>query len=609
MAESWQENNRSHSLPDRIRRALGLGNVEAQVGSSDEVRVIQEGQAFTVEHPTELQLEDGTHMTLQRQLPMDLPCGYHTLRHPDNGVSRLIVAPSRCFLPDGFHTWGWSTQLYGTRSRQSWGIGDLEDLKTLTNWTARQGAGVILVNPLKADWPVGPQQPSPYSPMTRLFGNLLYVQPEHIEGAREAGLEMNRLAAIGHTLNQDRLIDRDTVLKLKMEALSHLWDGGRWLNDSVRAEGFDAYRREQGELLRRFAGFCAMAEQWGPDWRQWPGDYRRPTDSAVTDFYRHHSARIEFYEWAQWQFDRQLARTSGKVRIIHDVPVGFTPNGFDAWLWQNVLAADMTVGAPPDAFSAEGQAWGLPPFVPDRLRASAYEPFIRTIRASFRHAGGIRLDHVMGLFRQWWIPSGESARQGGYVYYPAADLLAIVALESRRAGGVVIGEDLGTVEADVRTQLSEHQLLSYKVMWFEKEPPVSYPRLSVACTTTHDLPTLAGVWTGGDARIQSERGISPDTAQLSRMKQCMQQISGQDDQADFESLVDGIYQSLASSPSAMVLVPMEDGVGSEERPNYPAAMISALNWSVGLPLSLEDWCHAPLVEKIVSRFACRREGT
>jgi 4-alpha-glucanotransferase len=606
MAELWQENNRSRSLPALVRRALG--NVEAQVGSSDEVRVIQEGQALAVEHPVELQLEDGTHMTIERRLPTDLPCGYHTLRHPDSGVSRLIVAPSRCFLPEGFHTWGWSTQLYSTRSRQSWGIGDLEDLTTLTNWTARQGAGVILVNPLKADWPVGPQQRSPYSPMTRLFGNLLYVQPEQIEGARAAGLEMHRLAAIGHMLNQDRLINRDAILKLKMEALSHLWDGGRWLDDSVLAEGFDAYRREQGELLRQFAGFCAMAEQWGPDWRQWPGDYRRPTNSAVTDFYCHHSARIEFYEWAQWQFDRQLARTSEKVRIIHDVPVGFTPNGFDAWLWQDVLAADMTVGAPPDAFSAEGQAWGLPPFVPDRLRASAYEPFIRTIRASFRHAGGIRLDHVMGLFRQWWIPSGESARQGGYVYYPAADLLAIVALESRRAGGIVIGEDLGTVEADVRTHLSRHRLLSYKVMWFEEDPPASYPRLSVACTTTHDLPTLAGVWTGGDARIQSERGISPDTAQLDHMKQCMQRISGRDDQADFESLVDGIYRSLASSPSAMVLVPMEDGVGSEERPNYPAAMTSELNWSVGLPLSLEDWCHAPLVEKIVSRFACRREG-
>ncbi len=605
MPGSWQERNISSPLPNSIRQAAE--KAEGNTGSADSVHVIEEGDSFIVEQPMELLLENGTQQTLGRVLPGDIPCGYHVLRRMDSGaVSRLIVAPPRCFLPEEFRAWGWSVQLYSARSRRSWGIGDLRDLKALADWTARHGGDVILVNPLKADWPVGPQQPSPYSPITRRFGNLLYVQPESIEGASQADLDLNRLAGAGHALNEERRIDRGAVLQLKIQALRHLWDGGRWLHDSRREQAFDRYRQEQGPPLRQFARFCVMAEQWGTDWRQWPGDFRRPQIPFADDFDQAHEGRIGFYEWTQWQFDQQLNAASRTVRIFHDVPVGFTPDGFDAWVWQDALASDMTIGAPPDAFSADGQSWGLPPFVPERLRALAYEPFIQTIRASCRHAGGIRLDHVMGLFRQWWIPSGQPAREGGYVHYPAEDLLAIVALESQRAGAIVIGEDLGTVEEEVRAHLSRRHVLSYKVMWFEADPPTCYPRLSVASATTHDLPTLAGVWTGGDARVQRERGGSPDMAQLDDMRQRLQRVGGVDDQADVESVVERVYRQLAASSSAIVLASMEDGTGGEERPNYPDAMTSELNWSVGQHLLLEDWCHAPSTKKIVAQMDDRR---
>ena len=225
-------------------------------------------------------------------------------------------------------------------------------------------------------------------------------------------------------------LDRDRVFHLKQQALRAIWGGG----EPARDGEFAAFRREQGASLERFATFCALAEKFGPDWRKWPEEYRRPDNAAVARFAAEHSGEVGYHAWLQWLLDRQLTAAAQVIPILQDLPIGMDPGGADAWEWQDLLAKEMVIGAPPDAFNADGQDWQLPPFAPAKLRAAAYEPFIETIRAALRHAGGLRIDHVMGLFRLWWIPNGQHPRKGWYVRYPADDLLGIVALESHRAG-------------------------------------------------------------------------------------------------------------------------------------------------------------------------------
>ena len=252
-----------------------------------------------------------------------------------------------------------------------------------------------------------------------------------------------------------------------------------------------------------------LAEQFGRDWREWPDKYRHPGNPEVVRFGKIQRRRVRFHQWVQWLVDRQLAAASSAVPVMHDMALGVDPAGADAWMWQDVFALGMSVGAPPDEFNTRGQDWGVPPFNPWALRAAGYRPFVETIRAALRHAGGLRLDHVMGLFRQWWVPAGASAADGVYVRYPAGDLLDIVALECQRAGAYAVGEDLGTVEDEVRTELRARGVLSYKVLWFEDRPPSEYPVQALASVSTHDLPTVAGMWTGSDLDDQRKLGMEP----------------------------------------------------------------------------------------------------
>jgi 4-alpha-glucanotransferase len=562
-----------------------MGTPPAPAGTifDEPVLVLRQGESKLLPRPAELILEDGTVVQLTDQLPDDLPLGYHRLVPPDGSARavRVIISPKQCHLPSSLRIWGWSAQLYAARSRHSWGMGDLADLRRLTEWSRNQGAGLVLINPLHATAPVLPQEASPYSPSSRRYLNPLYLRIEDIPGAAPLEPKLQALAARGRALNDDRLIDRDQVFRLKQDALQVVWSGFHGDQE------FEQFRTEQGKPLHEFATFCALAEHHGADWRQWPQQYRRPDSAAVQDYAESERDRVRFHEWLQWLINRQLARAAQPVPIMQDLPVGFSPDGADAWIWQDFIAGNMSVGAPPDLHSAEGQDWGLPPFIPHQLRGTAYEPFIQTIRAVLRHAGGLRIDHVMGLFRLWWVPKGRTPKDGAYVRYPVNDLLAIIALESHRAGAVVVGEDLGTVEAGVRERLADCNVLSYRLLWFEDQPPSEYPEKALAAVTTHDLPTLVGVWTGADLRTQERVGVKPDRSGHEQFRSKVLEISELDEGADVALAILKTYEQLSGAPSMILMADLETACVTAERPNMPSAPGKYPNWSVALPVPLE----------------------
>lgn len=439
--------------------------------------------------------------------------------------------------------WGLAVQLYAARSASSWGIGDLGDLARLGRWARRLGAGFLLLNPLHAPAPGIPQQASPYFPSSRRFRNPLYLR---VEGA-PAGLDER-----GRALNRERRIDRDAVWALKMEALSSQWD-------SFGADlGFEEYCTSQGEALVRFASFCARA-----DGRQ-----------------------VDFHRWLQWLIDEQLAAAAQEIDLVSDVAVGFDPDGADAAEFRDLLAPGVSIGAPPDAFNAAGQDWGLPPFDPDRLRRAGYRPLVETLRAAFRHAAGIRIDHVMGLSRLFWVPHRGAPAEGSYMRYPFGEVLDAVAAESLRAGAFVIGEDLGTVEDGVREELAARQVLSYRLAWFEPGAPSTYPELALAAVSTHDLPTIPGVWTGADP-------AAPE------LRPRLTQLAGADEGASVDEVVARTYGALAEAPSLLVAASLDDVLGVVERPNMPGTT-NDTNWSLALPKTLEEIEVDPRFERIAA---------
>ncbi|MBV8569541.1 MAG: 4-alpha-glucanotransferase, partial [Acidobacteriaceae bacterium] len=302
--------------------------------------------------------------------------------------------------------------------------------------------------------------------------------------------------------------------------------------------------------------------------------------------------------------DTQLARCSQHLALMQDLPIGVDPDGADAWDWQDVLASSVGVGAPPDEFNTQGQSWGLPPFVPHKLRAAGYEPFIQTIRGAFRHGGGLRIDHVMGLFRLFWIPEGMPAGQGAYVRYNADEMLALVALESERARAYVVGEDLGTVEEEARAKLASHRILSYRLLWFEKDPPEKFPREALAAVTTHDLPTVAGLWTGADLKHQEELQLKPNAESTAEIKQRLASMARLDPSSSVDEVVTGAYELLSRARSRILTAALDDAAAVEERPNLPATTPDQNpNWSLALPVPIEDLMHSELPRKIAAALS------
>jgi len=562
-------------------RAAVVTAMGPDIAGSDTVAVVRRGAPLPA--VGELTLEDGSLLGRLASMPGDAPYGYHRLRRDHGAEQLLITGPGRCHLPTGLRAWGWAIQLAATRSRNSWGIGDFGDLRALGAWSAASGAGFLAVGPLGAPNPGPMPEPSPYYPSTRRFGNPLYVQVEEVPGAERLGGQLAELAAAGRALNEERRIDRARVAALKLAALERIW-----ASVSDRS-GFDAWRAERGRPLARWAAFVVLTERLGAGWQRWPEPFRDPAGPAVRRVAAEEPDRVAFHAWIQWCFDRQLADASARLMRIADMPVGVDPGGFDAWDWQLQLAMEMSVGAPPDRFNAVGQSWGLPPFIPHRLREAAYRPFIETIHAQLRHAGGLRIDHVLGLFRLWWIPSGSDPSRGAYVRSHTDELLEIVALESHRAGAVIIGEDLGTVPSGVRRELRRRRLMSTRLALFERVPPSFYPARSFAGVTTHDLPTVAGAWSGADLADQATAGLRPDPGALGVLRARLARAATVAPDASFDDVVERLHRRVAESPSVLVAATLEDALGVEERPNMPGTVPPQRdNWSLALPSPIEE---------------------
>ena len=583
-----------------VLAAMGADDGPAPVAESTcdgPVLVVTAGDHVGLPGRWALRTEDGGEVAVDGALPPDVPLGYHHLRREDGGHSlRLIVAPAACHLPDGLRTWGWAVQLYASRSRASWGMGDLGDLARLGRWSAAHGAGMAMVNPLHAALPAGPQQASPYSPSSRCFRNPLYLRVEDVPGAAGLGADLEALAAAGHALNADRRIDRDAVWRLKAAALEPLWAR---FTASGGNPAFEAYCEEQGAALAAYAAFCALAEHHGVPWSAWPPGLRDPEGTEVLAFVARERDRVRYHQWLQWLVDVQLRTAGGPIGVVQDLAIGVDPAGADAWLWQDCFALGARVGAPPDEFAMSGQDWGLPPFDPWRLRAAAYQPFIATVRAALRHAGGVRIDHVMGLFRLFWIPLGSTPAHGTYVHYPWRDLLAILALESHRARAWVVGEDLGTVQPFVREELARRHVLSYRLVWFEDGPPRHYPVNAMAAVTTHDLPTVAGLWTGSDLAEQERIGLLANVDATLAIRGRLRHWTEVADDAAVDEVVLRTHHLLAEAPSAVVAVTLDDALGVEERPNLPGTTSERPNWCLALPEPIEDIETDPRVAAVI----------
>jgi 4-alpha-glucanotransferase len=586
------------------------------------------GAHVPVGGPALLRLEDGGHRPLATDggtatVPPGLPLGWHCLE-TGRGEVPVVVTPDRITSAPR-RGWGWMVQLYALRSRGSWGVGDVADLRQLADWTAAHGGDVVLVNPLHAVAPATPQQPSPYYPGSRRWTNPLYLRVEDTACYARAGAAVRQEVDALRPAYDDARIDRDAAWRAKLAALELLW------NDRERRRDTDVLPDDDD--LWTFATWCALCEAHGTDWRQWPQALHRPDTVAVADAARDLRDRVRFFAWLQLLCHEQLAavqdaaRAAGmSVGVVHDLAVGADPGGADAWMLQDALALGARIGAPPDAFNQHGQDWGMPPWHPQRLAGHRYEPLRDMLRSLLRHAGGVRVDHILGMFRLWWIPEGASAREGTYVSYDAEALLGVVALEAERAGAVVVGEDLGTVPDQVRTTLADRGVLGSSVLWFERaevqpgtlgplSPPGRWREGAVATATTHDLPTVLGWLRGEHVRVRAELGLLDDpvaeeaTWRRERDELLTQLVDGgvlDRTDAPEEELVRAVHTYLTRTPSRFVLAAPGDAIGDLRQPNVPGTVDEYPNWRLpvadasGRALLLEELLADARVQRLAA---------
>ncbi|GAB7033497.1 4-alpha-glucanotransferase [Streptomyces sp. NPDC021749] len=580
-----------------------------------------------------------------------LPLGLHTLHAeaPDGRTARarLIVAPDRVPAPPA-RSHGFLVQLYSLLSRHSWGMGDLGDLADLAAWSGRAlGSGFIQLNPLHAAVPGPPTDPSPYRPSSRRFPDPVHLRieqiPEYAQLAGAARLRAGELAARAHALRdgvleRGALIDRDAVWELKREALELLCAVP--LSPGRRAAYCD-FLAEQGRALEDHATWYAIAERHGPDWRAWPAGLRDPRSADTARLRPRLMDRIDFHCRLAWFTDQQLAAAQRAARdagmpvgLVHDLAVGVHPSGADTWAQQDAFAAGMSIGAPPDAFNARGQDWGLPPWRPDALAATGYAPYRELLRGLLRHAGALRIDHVMGLFRLWWVPEGRPPTEGAYVRYDGEAMLSVLALEAHRAGAAVIGEDLGTVEPGVREALAERGVLGTSVLWFERDyagvdpttggearilSPEEWRSDCLATVTTHDLPTTAARLTGDDLALRERLGLlaGPPERERSRARCELAAWFGEltrrgllpEGTGDEEAVIKAVHRFLLRTPAQLVGVWLPDAVGDRRPQNLPGTWEEYPNWrlpvagSDGRPHTLEELAASPRLHALMRELA------
>jgi malto-oligosyltrehalose trehalohydrolase/4-alpha-glucanotransferase len=561
-------------------------------------------------------------------LPNGLPCGYHRLTiEPGNAATTIVVTPGHCWLPDvlrdGGRLWGIAAQLYLLRSESNWGIGDFTDLRELVRLAASRGASVVGLNPLHALFPDNPEHASPYSPASRLLLNILNIDVTALPESRDCPDVAELIRALHDRIEQCRarhLVDYKTVAELKFEVLRKLFDACR--ADTRRWRAYQAFRRDAGDILERSCLFLALREHFAArspelaDWHAWPEDYRQPDAPSVARFRETHGERVEFLAWAQFVADEQLGAAAALARrhgmpigLYRDLAIGADGSGAETWTNAAAVVSGARVGAPPDIGNPSGQDWGLPPFHPVRLRNEAYRGFIELIRANMRHAGGLRIDHVMGLRQLWWVPTGHAPRDGAYVRNPMDDLIGILALESQRNRCLVVGEDLGTVPEGFREQLAAANVLSYRVLSFEQNPetrvflpPADYPRLALAVVGSHDLPTLRGWWDGVDLDLKQDLHLFPggneEAAEQRRLRQrdrsrLLEALRAEGlitsvTEPEFQHLAEAVHAFLARTPSMLAMVQIDDLTGESEPVNLPTTSTEHPNWRRRLRMTLRE---------------------
>ncbi|MGW4099542.1 4-alpha-glucanotransferase [Mycobacterium sp. NPDC004974] len=545
------------------------------------------------------------------ELPADLPLGYHRLRlrvGEFDSETPVVISPATMELPARLgqrRAWGLAVQLYSVRSQSSWGTGDITDLTDLAVWSAAEhGAGFILVNPLHAAAPTTPMEPSPYLPTSRRFGSPLYLRAEAIPEFA-AVPHRGRIRALRTALNKrsDRhpTIDRDAAWQAKRTALEQVY---RVERSAGREVAYAAYRARQGRSLEDFAIWCALAERYGADWHGWPHALQHPANPEVAAFAAANPQAVDFHRWLQWVLDDQLTAAQAtavqagmELGIMSDLAVGVDPDGADAWALQDVLALGVTAGAPPDEFNQLGQDWSQPPWRPDRLAEEAYEPFRAVVNMALRHAGGVRIDHIIGMFRLWWIPKGAAPTEGTYVRYDHDAMIGIIALEAHRAGALVVGEDLGTVEPWVRDYLRERGLFGTSILWFESDwsggplPAEHWREYCLSSVTTHDLPPTPGYLAGEHVRLREQLGLLTRPADQELAADRTAQAAWLDElrrvgllglHPDTDQVVSALYRYLGRTPSKLLALSLADAVGEVRTQNQPGTTDEYPNWRIPL---------------------------
>ncbi len=596
------------------------------------------------------------------KLDLNLPLGYHTLNllaKDGDSVSemRLIIAPTACYHPPaiqaGNKVWGLSVQLYCLRSSTNWGVGDFTDLAHLVEESSKKGAQFIGLNPIHALYPANPEACSPYGPSSRRWLNFIYIDVTALDGYQsEAVQELVNNEQFQSTLQYARnvdYVDYEAVTKLKLQALNAIFEyqNSAYLSKNTKQnKAFKAFIEEGGESLDMLAVYDTLQEHlaaegkpsWG--WPVFPKEFSDYHNPAVAKFKKANAKRVKFYLFLQWQAAMQLevanqvaAKQSMSIGIYRDLAVGVSEGSAEIWGNKDLYCTDASVGAPPDVLGPLGQNWGLPPMDPEKLYRQRYQPIIDLFSSNMNSSGALRIDHVMALLRLWWVPKGDNAKDGGYVYYPVDDLLGILALESQRHESMVIGEDLGTVPEEIRSKLADNGVYSYRVFFFEQAEdggfysPSHYPVQSMSTLTTHDMPTLIGYWHCLDLELGKQLGLYPTQEILSTLytsrhdnkQEILNSLHGHASIPDWidrsvdhlgmsKELNFGMQTHMAGGSSALLSLQLEDWLQMDKPVNVPGTFNEYPNWKRKLSRNLEHIFSDPEIVQLAENLTIARKN-
>lgn len=592
---------------------------------------------------------------------VSMPMGYHELALSLDNIEldtcRYISVPQRCYIPEtinsGKKIWGLSVQLYCVRSTLNWGIGDFSDLRTLVEQAANNGADFIGLNPIHALYPSHPDACSPYGPSSRRWLNSLYIDVTEIPTFDEPEIQSwFNSSEVQNELEELRaleFIDYENVARIKYTALKKVFTAYRkkYLSKNTRQnKSFKTFVKQGGKSLETLSICEALQDTltdqgkdaWG--WPVFPEEYRDFESPSVTTFAKKHKHLVQFYQFLQWVATQQFEAASEKaidcgmlVGLYRDLAVGVSEGSAEIWGNKELYCTDASIGAPPDVLGPLGQSWGLPPMDPQKLYEQQYQPIIDLFQANMKNSGALRIDHVLGLMRLWWVYKGDDANLGTYVHYPVDDLLGILALESVRNNSLVIGEDLGTVPQEMRDKLANNGIHSYRIFFYEKAPdggyfsPSHYPVQSMCTLTTHDMPTLSGFWHCDDFELGRELGVYPDPDTLNDLyserhenkQKILDTLHGHQSLPEHISrdinfvgmsteLNYSMQTHMASGSSALLSLQLEDWLQMDKPVNIPGTFKEYPNWKRKLSRNLEDIFSDQSICNLSSELSAKRQS-